>query len=289
MICILVAGGSSRRMVEDKLLIPLGGVPMACRVVEVLREAGCSEVVSVGRRLPCTDTWIPDDKRLPCGGPARGLATAAELVSGWEEVFIAPGDAGLLEPGVPRRLRELARILGAETASPYWEEGFIDSLIAYTRGSALSRIREACSVKEEWGCRTRATDLHRASSPLLLAGAGVVAGDPVRLARLNTPVEAADPRPPGTPPEDVRLLEGHAGYYLEAIRLLGEGSPLGAAEMLAAEARLYAAAGQPLLELHSLIDVDRLGAGGGAASRAARIAGLSLLLGRRPRAVERPV
>ncbi len=280
-VCVVVAGGSSSRMTVDKLLLPVGGVPMVCRVVEALREAGCREVVVAGRRPPCSvDDCIADDPSLPCRGPARGLATLAETLSGWEGVVVAPGDAGLLDPGIPRFLAEAAEAVGADTASPMWRGGLIDPLTAYTRGDVLARLREACLLKPAASAPCRATDMHRSSRRLLLVGSALLPGSPLSLARLNTPSDLASPRPPAPPSQRLVLVSGAGEYYSALLGALARGSPRAAGEMAAAEAAVYRVAGVALLELHSLIDAERLGWRGRGLD--ARIAAVGLLLGRGP-------
>jgi molybdopterin-guanine dinucleotide biosynthesis protein A len=96
----VLVGGSSRRMGEDKALLPVDGVPMAVRVVAALEAGGCREVVLVGgdvdTRLVLGRRHIGDPPHLLGRGPIAGVVAALDDAAGrrrpaaWGTVEAAP-------------------------------------------------------------------------------------------------------------------------------------------------------------------------------------------------------
>ena len=80
---VVLTGGSSTRMGQDKSLLKVHGVALASLVAEALNDAGASEVIAVGgdtvslERLAGIDRAVPD--RHPGEGPLGGLLTAFEF------------------------------------------------------------------------------------------------------------------------------------------------------------------------------------------------------------------
>lgn len=75
---VVLAGGASRRMGQDKALVPVGGRPMARIVADVLAGAGAAEVVVVGgdrSGLARLGLDVRPD-RWPGEGPLGGLLSA---------------------------------------------------------------------------------------------------------------------------------------------------------------------------------------------------------------------
>ena len=80
---VVLTGGSSRRMGQDKALLKVRGVALASVVASALSEAGASEVIAVGgdlanlASLTGIDRAVPD--RHPGEGPLGGVLTAFEV------------------------------------------------------------------------------------------------------------------------------------------------------------------------------------------------------------------
>jgi len=90
----VLAGGESRRMGRDKLVLEVGGVPLLRRVRDALL-ARCAEVIVVGGGAVRLEgvRRIPDERRGlgPLAGMEAGLAAARNRT-----VFVAAGDRVLL-------------------------------------------------------------------------------------------------------------------------------------------------------------------------------------------------
>lgn len=98
---LVLAGGASRRMGQDKALMPISGEAMAPRMARILAEAGCKPVCLVGRQPALLGLGWPvlqEDlaaPRHPLSGVAVGLRWAAEL--GSPLALVAPCDLIFVE------------------------------------------------------------------------------------------------------------------------------------------------------------------------------------------------
>ena len=91
MVGVVLCGGASRRMGQDKALVPWAGVPMARRVADTLAAAGCRPVVAVGgngARLAAVGLDVVAD-RWPGEGPLGAVLTALEYAAGRPVVVVA--------------------------------------------------------------------------------------------------------------------------------------------------------------------------------------------------------
>jgi molybdenum cofactor guanylyltransferase len=103
---IVLAGGRSSRFPTDKLLVPVGGVPLLDRAIAAVSEVA-SEVLLVGRPGgPPTPTdhpvrLIPDP--VPHQGPLAGLVAGLAAAT-CEQAVVVAGDMPYLDPLVLRLL-----------------------------------------------------------------------------------------------------------------------------------------------------------------------------------------
>jgi len=90
---VVLTGGSSRRMGQDKSLLKVHGVALASVVAAALSEAGASEVIAVGgdianlSSLTGIDRAVPD--RHPGEGPLGGVLTAFDYAEDDVVVILA--------------------------------------------------------------------------------------------------------------------------------------------------------------------------------------------------------
>lgn len=102
-ILVLAAGASSRMNGQDKLLLPVGGTPLLCKVVRVAVATGAPVFValppeSAARReaiagLPVHIVTVPDAVQGLSRTIARGLAAISARAVGAEDgLMILPGD-----------------------------------------------------------------------------------------------------------------------------------------------------------------------------------------------------
>ena len=77
----VLAGGASRRMGHDKVLLPVGGVPMVVRTAQLVAPHVASvTIVAPLERYPDLSLRILPD-RWPGAGPLGGMATALEATT----------------------------------------------------------------------------------------------------------------------------------------------------------------------------------------------------------------
>ena len=140
---IVLAGGRSSRMGQDKAAIVLDGRTLLQRACDVLAEAA-DEIVVVGapgRALPevvsALDVRRVDDA-IEGEGPLFGIAAGLQAARG--EVAVVVGcDMPYLEPALLRLLAERA-LAGARLVVPL-HEGRPESLCAAWRVNALPVVR----------------------------------------------------------------------------------------------------------------------------------------------------
>jgi molybdopterin-guanine dinucleotide biosynthesis protein A len=104
---LILAGGLSSRMGEDKALLTIDGQSMLERTTTALRTMGADLVVVSGSR----PGGIPD--RWPQAGPVGGIASAAEAIPD-AELLVVPVDMprlghAVLEPLMSERSQRAAR------------------------------------------------------------------------------------------------------------------------------------------------------------------------------------
>jgi molybdopterin-guanine dinucleotide biosynthesis protein A len=135
---LVLAGGLSARMGEDKGRLDAGGESLAARAARRLQEV-CSEVAIAdrGRRL------VPDLPSLPDGpgeGPVAGLLGGALAYPG-RALLVLACDL----PEVPAALlAEIAKPSGFDWVVPRWRGG-LEPLCALYRPPALAALAEGVS------------------------------------------------------------------------------------------------------------------------------------------------
>lgn len=121
----VLTGGRSSRMGRDKAIVPVGGVPMAARVAEALRQAGAEPVMAVGGDQAALEalglTWVAD--RHPGEGPLGGIVSTFAAVADLDLVAILATDLPDVDEYVVRALvtglgpHDVA-VAGGERAEP---------------------------------------------------------------------------------------------------------------------------------------------------------------------------
>jgi molybdopterin-guanine dinucleotide biosynthesis protein A len=105
---VVLAGGASRRMGQDKAALELAGRPLLAWVVAALRDAFASVVV-VGppERAALVPGVAVVADAYPGQGPLGGIATALRHAGGGR-IFVAACDMPFLRPELARHLAMLA-------------------------------------------------------------------------------------------------------------------------------------------------------------------------------------
>jgi molybdopterin-guanine dinucleotide biosynthesis protein A len=143
---IVLAGGRSRRMGQDKALLPIDGRPLIERVVQALAPHFAEVLVSVaepGRYEFLGRRTVVD--RQPGEGPLMGLASAL-AASSHDVNLVVPCDAP--DVSVPLALRLLRAARGADAAVPRTAEGRPEPLFAVYRRRTLPRLEAALAAGE---------------------------------------------------------------------------------------------------------------------------------------------
>ena len=145
---VVVAGGSSRRMGEDKLMMDLGGMPVLARTLTALNACSCvEEIVLVARedalepfaRL-CKDYGIGKVTKVVVGGPTRNASALAGLTQIKRDaklVLIHDGARPLVTEKVVQDVMHAAAIYKcAAPAVP------VNDTVKETQGDAVVRTLE---------------------------------------------------------------------------------------------------------------------------------------------------
>ena len=101
---IVLAGGQSRRMGRDKVLMPYKGRPLIDHMIALLQQVPTDDVIISGD-VPGYDA-VPDAH--PDGGPARALADIVNADKTHAGFLIVPVDMPALSPEPLRLLMDVA-------------------------------------------------------------------------------------------------------------------------------------------------------------------------------------
>lgn len=134
---VVLAGGASRRMGQDKARLPLGGQPAALALAHRLATV-CEPVTLLGIDLPGPFSCLPD--ATPGSGP---LAALAGFAPSRPLVFVLSCDVPRFDA---RLIAQLGERLGEADAALPLVDGRIQPLCGLYRASAFERFREAATL-----------------------------------------------------------------------------------------------------------------------------------------------
>ena len=140
---IILCGGRSTRMGQDKAWLPFGQELMLQRVVRILSEVVQPIIVVAGEsqslpELPPAVLIVRD--RRPDRGPLEGIRRGMEaLPSGVEAAYVTACDTALLRADFVRRVVDL---LGDHDAAAPWIDGVYYPLAAVLRRHLLPAIND---------------------------------------------------------------------------------------------------------------------------------------------------
>jgi len=150
---LILAGGKSRRMKENKALIKLGGKPLLMHVIERVRGLTQEAVVVVGKNddladyksfLPSSVTVLRDIVKGM--GPLAGILTGMQNMCS-EYAVVLPCDSPFIKREVLTYLFKKAQ--GADAAIPRWPNGNIEPLHAVYRVSAAIPAAKTALERQE--------------------------------------------------------------------------------------------------------------------------------------------
>ncbi len=259
---VILAGGLSRRFGTDKLTYRVGGKEVIVRVSEAVMEVAPRAVLSVrdegmGERLSrLTGLDFKVDESLPCGGPIRGVLSTVRR----DNTLIVPADLPWLSGDVLWSFLRLCPRSSVQICGLLWSSRVrnLEPLIAVIRSiEQLAHVRRACPLKG-----VRVTDVHRASSSLLLISAGLIPQS-WRLLDVDRPQDLN--RRGERWKEEMLYIspESLGNPYRRAVSCLEEGDREGAMEMFNLEAGMLGDVEN--LRIHAERDMMALGVtnGGG--------------------------
>lgn len=195
---IVLAGGRSRRMGQDKALLPIDGRPLIERVVRRLEPFFAEVLVSVaepGRYEFLGRRTVVD--RVPGEGPLRGIASAL-AASSHDVNLVVPCDAP--DVSVSLALRLLRAVREGDAAVPRTAEGRPEPLFAVYHRRTLPRLETALAAGER--------AIRRLYPDLDVRWVDLPAGAAVT--NLNTMQDYARRQREGAPPEGAGSPEGAA-------------------------------------------------------------------------------
>ena len=132
---VVLCGGASSRMGQDKARLEIAGRPLALWVAAALEEAGAKPVVAQGGDPPPPLLAVPDSR--PGAGPLAGLVDALERHG---DILVCPTDV----PTVPIRLLTdlVAQARSTEAEVVLARSDRLEPLIGHYTAAALPRLRE---------------------------------------------------------------------------------------------------------------------------------------------------
>lgn len=134
---LILAGGKSSRMGQEKLALEVGGVPLISRVRAAL-EPSCREIIVVGNGADTPGLRRVRDRRAGREGPLAGLEAGLGAAS-FTQVFVAAGDMPFVPQGLVGFLLERLRSRGLRAVVPRYT-GQIHPLCAAYDSSVLSDV-----------------------------------------------------------------------------------------------------------------------------------------------------
>jgi molybdopterin-guanine dinucleotide biosynthesis protein A len=156
---IVLAGGSSTRMKQDKAMMRIDGRPMIEHVRGQLRNHFEQILISANNPEKYAFLGLPVIRdRSPGNGPMMGIASALE-VSTLDLNLVVACDIPEINMNLAHRMIDLAK--GYDIVVPRTEEGLLEPLFAVYRRSVLRRMHDLLSAGERRirrlfsVCRTR--------------------------------------------------------------------------------------------------------------------------------------
>lgn len=135
---VILVGGKSSRIGREKAFLPIGGVPVFEKVLDVLRKH-LKKVILVGDRPDRFATYgLPVYPDMIAGSSLGGLYTGL-LVSGTHYIFAAPCDLPFASAGLLEYLISLRE--GYDVVVPV-NSGYPEPLFALYSKSCLNPMRE---------------------------------------------------------------------------------------------------------------------------------------------------
>lgn len=183
---IILAGGESRRMGQNKAFLPWGGMTLIEHLIERLRPV-TDEIIVAAKdrrafghlRARVVEDAVPGVHAL--GGLYTGLRAArAELC------FVCACDAPFVSPGLARALAGC--LAGRDLAVPRSRRGLEPLHAVYARSRTLPVVEEQMR-RGRWSLRNLVEKLH----PRIVEGAALWPFDPAQrcFVNLNTPADYA--------------------------------------------------------------------------------------------------
>ena len=176
---VVLCGGESRRMGQDKAQLLVGGVAMARRVADALTVAGASEVWAVGGDAEEVGRLglrvVPDDR--PGGGPLPATLTALGQARAEVVVVLA---CDLLHPS-PDAVRTVVEALDATGPDVLAAVPMVDRTLQWTHAAWRRAALPALEAAYDDGARS----LKRATTGMRLIQ--VHGLDPAATADADTP------------------------------------------------------------------------------------------------------
>jgi molybdopterin-guanine dinucleotide biosynthesis protein A len=150
---LVLAGGKSQRMKENKILTKLGDKPLLLHVTDKIRGMTNEVVVVVGKNdeiekyaaiLPSPVTIIKDS--VEGKGPLMGILSGMQKMCS-EYAVVLPCDSPFIKKEVLEHLFDKAQ--GADAVIPRWPNGNIEPLHAiYKISSTISAAKAAIKADE---------------------------------------------------------------------------------------------------------------------------------------------
>jgi molybdopterin-guanine dinucleotide biosynthesis protein A len=173
----VLAGGASKRMGQDKALLPYRGITLVQHVANTVHDAvGSAVLIGDPNRLGHLGIPVFPDQ-LPSCGPAGGIYTALQITkTDWNLVVAC--DMPAVSADVLRQLLDRAEMSERPCVAATGPDGQPEPLCAVYHRHCLPALERAIQRK-----RLKMRDF------LVELGAGLMPVPPAALANVNTPAE----------------------------------------------------------------------------------------------------
>jgi molybdopterin-guanine dinucleotide biosynthesis protein A len=146
---VIQAGGESRRMGQDKALLPFLGQPLIRRVMERVLPLADEILVTTNRPEEYQFLGVPLlPDLLPGRGALGGLYTALRA-AGQPQVAVLACDMPFINPSLLQAQRGLLDVEGVDLVIPQLEAGLEPFHAVYCRGTCLPAVEWAIAA-DKW-------------------------------------------------------------------------------------------------------------------------------------------
>ncbi len=137
---LILAGGTGRRLKENKAFMTLGNKPLLLHVLDKILSLSHETIVAIGKNddsrrfssiLPSVIEVVKDD--VEDSGPLGGILAGMQCMSS-KYALVLPCDSPFVNKEVLKHLFD--EVQGADAAIPRWQNGYVEPLHSFYKVSS---------------------------------------------------------------------------------------------------------------------------------------------------------